>query len=527
MRDTNVAGILRRQGRERAAETAFVAPTRTWTFGEVDTESNRVAQGLAALGVGPGDRVACLTRHMADCALLMFAACKLGAVCMPVNWRLAAPEIEYIVDHGQAKFMMVDEEFAPTLAKAKIPGLLKTVSTDAPAGQVLASGHQAFADWRAPFEARDPGYEASPEETTLQLYSSGTTGLPKGVELSNRGFMEVCEMGPPVTGFTTGKVMLNALPTFHIAGMGNLVMPVWAGAKVVFMPDFVPSLAIRAIEEHRVTHSFMVPAMILFMLQAPEAKTADFSSLEVISYGGSPISDTVLLEALRVLRCGLFQVYGMTEAPLLTQLPPEDHVTEGERAFLLRSAGKPSPGVQIRIVRSADGQDAAEGEVGEIWVRTYQNMKGYWRNPKATDETFPEGRADGIGWMRTGDAGYLKGGYLFIHDRIKDMVISGGENIYPAEVENALAKHPAVLECAIIGVPDEKWGEAVKACVVLKPGAQATEREVIDFMRENLAHYKCPKSVDFLQQLPRNPTGKLLKRVLREPYWAGRDRAVS
>ena len=526
MADRNIAQVVRRQGRDRPAQVAFVAPQRDWTFGEIDAESNRVAQGLAALGVGAGDRVACLTRHMADCALLMFAACKLGAVCMPVNWRLAAPEIEYIVDHGRAKFMMVDEEFAPTLARAKLPTLLKTVSTDAVAG-AAASGHEPFAGWRAGFEARDPGYDAGPEETTLQLYSSGTTGLPKGVELSNRGFMEVCEMGPPVTGFTEGKVMLNALPTFHIAGMGNLVMPVWAGAKVVFLPEFVPSQAIRAIEQHRVTHSFMVPAMILFMLQAPEAKTADFSSLEVISYGGSPISETVLLEALRVLGCGLFQVYGMTEAPLLTQLPPQDHVTEGPRAWLLRSAGKPSPGVQIRIVLAAEGRDAAEGEVGEIWVRTFQNMKGYWRNEKATAETFPEGRVDGIGWMRTGDAGYLKEGYLCIHDRIKDMVISGGENIYPAEVENVLAKHPAVLECAIIGVPDEKWGEAVKACVVPKPGVEVTEREIIDFMRENLAHYKCPKSVDFMQQLPRNPTGKLLKRVLREPYWAGRERAVS
>jgi acyl-CoA synthetase (AMP-forming)/AMP-acid ligase II len=270
----------------------------------------------------------------------------------------------------------------------------------------------------------------------------------------------------------------------------------------------------------------MVPAMILFLLQAPEARTADFSSLRVISYGGSPISETVLIEALARLRCGMFQVYGMTEAPLLTQLPPQDHDPEGPRAALLRSAGKPSPGVELRIAR-ADGTSVAEGEVGEIQVRTLQNMRGYWRNPQATAETFPEGRTDGRGWMRTGDAGYLKDGYLFIHDRIKDMVISGGENIYPAEVENALAKHPAVLECAVIGVPDPKWGESVKACVVLKPGLQADEAEIIAFVRERLASYKCPKSVDFHATLPRNPTGKLLKRVLREPYWQNQARAVS
>ena len=217
----------------------------------------------------------------------------------------------------------------------------------------------------------------------------------------------------------------------------------------------------------------------------------------------------------------------MTELPMITNLLPADHDPGGARSHLLRSAGTPASGVELRIVDRHTLKDLSEGEVGEIWVRSLQNMKGYWRNPKATAETFPEGKQDGKGWMRTGDAGYLKDGYLYIHDRIKDMVISGGENIYPAEVENVLAKHPAVLECAIIGVPDEKWGESVKACVVLKPGAQASEQEIIAFMRENLAHYKCPKSVDFHEVLPRNPSGKLLKRVLREPYWEGRDRAVS
>ena len=527
MQEKNLAQIVRRQARERPDAVAMVTPQRNWTYGELDAESSRVAQGLAALGVGPGDRVACLTRHMADCAFVLFGACKLGAVCMPVNWRLAAPEIEYIVDHGLAKFLMVDEEFAAAAACAKLPGLVKTVSTDTPAGASAASGNESFAGWRAAFDARDPGHEADLDDTTLQLYSSGTTGLPKGVELSNRGLLEVIGMGVPVTEFTERSVMLNALPTFHIAGMGNLLMPIWGGGKVVFMPDFIPAEAIAVIERERVTHSFMVPAMIMFMLQAPQAKTADFSSLLRISYGGSPISDTVLVDALNTLRCGLFQVYGMTESPLLTQLPPEDHDPGGPRAHLMRSAGKPSPGVSVRIVSGADGHDAAEGEVGEIQVRTLQNMKGYWRNPQATAETFPQGREAGLGWMRTGDAGYLKDGYLFIHDRIKDMVISGGENIYPAEVENTLARHPAVLECAIIGVPDEKWGEAVKACVVLRPGMQASASEIISFMRENIAHYKCPKSVDFHDVLPRNPSGKMLKRVLREPFWAGRDRAVS
>ncbi|MEN9315276.1 MAG: hypothetical protein RIS35_1669 [Pseudomonadota bacterium] len=528
MKDSNIAGIIRRQGQDRPDRVAFVTPQRHWTFAEVDTESNRVAQGLAALGVGPGDRVACLTKHMAECGVLLMAACKLGAVCMPVNWRLAAPEIEYIVDHGQAKFMMVDEAFADTVARAKLPGLVKTVSTETLAGDTAPSGNESFAGWRARFEPVDPGHQSLPDDTTLQLYSSGTTGLPKGVEISNRGLLATLAMYEPMIGFDGERsVMLNVLPTFHIAGACNLVMPLAAGARNVFFPEFDPTKAVEAIDAHGITHTFLVPAMILFMLQSPAAKTGNFSSLEVIAYGGSPSPETVLSNALATFRCGLFQVYGMTELPMMTALLPKDHDPGGPRAHLLRSAGTPVAGVELRIVDRDTLQDKPEGEVGEIWARSHQNMKGYWRNDKATAETFPEGRQDHKGWLRTGDAGYLKDGFLFIHDRIKDMVISGGENIYPAEVENVLAKHPAVLECAIIGIPDERWGESVKACVVLKPGAQATEAGIIAFMRENMAHYKCPKSVDFHEVLPRNPSGKLLKRVLREPFWAGRDRAVS
>lgn len=528
MTDPNIATIIRRQGQERPGQVAWVTPERSWTFAEVDAESSRIAQGLAALGIGPGDRVACLTRQMAECGLLLLAACKLGAVCMPVNWRLAAPEIEYIVDHGQARFLMVDEAFAQTVAQAKLPGLLKTVSTDTPAGVASVSGHPSFAGWRSAFDPVDPGYESQPGDTTLQLYSSGTTGLPKGVELANRGLLATLAMYGPMIDFHGDRsVMLNVLPTFHIAGQCNLLMPLAAGARNVFFHEFDPTRAIQAIGEHRVTHSFLVPAMVLFMLQSPAAKTGDFSSLQVIAYGGSPSPETVLSEALATFRCGLFQVYGMTELPMMTALLPRDHEPGGARAHLLRSAGTPVAGVEIRIVNRETLKDVPAGEVGEVWARSLQNMKGYWRNEKATAETFPEGKQEHKGWLRTGDAGYLKDGFLYIHDRIKDMVISGGENIYPAEVENLLAKHPAVLECAIIGVPDDKWGESVKACVVLKPGMQTDASEIIAFMRANMAHYKCPKSVDFYEALPRNPSGKLLKRVLREPFWAGRDRAVS
>jgi len=268
--------------------------------------------------------------------------------------------------------------------------------------------------------------------------------------------------------------------------------------------------------------------MIQFLLQVPGVEQRDYSSLKAISYGASPISEKVLIGAMRAFKCNFIQVYGLTETTgAVTFLPPEDHDPEGPKKHLLRSAGRPMLNVEIRVVDPATGTDAAPGKIGEVWLRTPQNMKGYWDNAKATRDAYVARGADGLGWFRSGDAGYLRDGYLFLHDRIKDMIVSGGENIYPAEVENALMQHPAVADGAVIGVPDEQWGEAVKACVVLKAGVHATQGEIIDFMRQRIAHYKCPRSVDFLDVIPRNPTGKILKRVLREPYWRGRERRIA
>ncbi len=506
-----ILDAVRRHARERGADLAYRTPKRNWTFGQLDEASNRLAQGLRSLGIGAGDRLACLTKQTVDCAVLVLAANKIGAVCMPVNWRLAPPEIEYIVDNGQAKLMMADAAFVAAAGK------LRTFVTE------------EFAAWYGQFEAEDPGYQPGADETALQLYSSGTTGLPKGVELTHHNLMvAMVEAVPDAIGYRgPPDVMLNVLPTYHIAGIGVALLTASKGGMSVLYPDFDPAAAIAAIAEHRITHAFLVPAMIQFMLQAPGATAADYSSLRGISYGASPIPETVLVNAMRTFKCGFSQVYGLTETTgAITRLAPEDHDPEGPKKHLLRSAGKPIDGVELRVVDAAS-RDCAEGEVGEVWIRSAQNMKSYWANPKATGEAFVGRRPDGLGWFRSGDAGFLREGYLYLHDRIKDMIISGGENIYPAEVENALMRHPAVADGAVIGVPDAKWGEAVKACAVLKPGARATEGEIIEFMRERIAHFKCPKSVDFMQTIPRNPTGKILKRLLREPYWAGKTRRVN
>jgi acyl-CoA synthetase (AMP-forming)/AMP-acid ligase II len=318
-----------------------------------------------------------------------------------------------------------------------------------------------------------------------------------------------------------GDVTLLAMPCFHISGTGTGIGTMVAGTNSIVLPEYDPTKALDLIENFNISKIFLVPAAIQILLNHPRVNTVDFSRLKYVTYGASPIPLELMREAMRVMGCGFVQMYGMTETSgTIVALDPEDHVPEGSPR--MRSVGKPLAGVEIKIIDEA-GNEVPTGTVGEIATRSSKNMRGYWNNPEATAATI-----DAEGWLRTGDAGYLdEDGYLYIHDRVKDMIISGGENVYPAEVENALYAHPKVADVAVIGVPDDKWGEAVKACVVVKPGEELTEAELIAHARQHIAGYKCPKSVDFIPALPRNPSGKILRRELRAPYWAGKARNVN
>jgi acyl-CoA synthetase (AMP-forming)/AMP-acid ligase II len=519
MEISTLAGMIRRQGSQRPGQTAFVCGSRTVTFGDLDTRSSRMANGLRSEGIGPQDRVAFLDKNSPEFFEVLFGAAKLNAVTVAVNWRLAPREAAYIVNDAEATVLVVGEELLP-LAEAMEPELT-TVKKVVVVGR--HPRHESYEAWLARQEGTDPNESGATDDVALQLYSSGTTGLPKGVMLTHDSCLFSFAQLHDTLGFSQGSVSLVAMPLFHVVGACWALVGLRYGVTAVLERDVDPARLVRVIGERRVSHAVVVPAVLQFMLTVPGVDEADFSSLERVVYGGSPISEAVLTRALRVFGQTLVQGYGMTETGgAVSLLGCEDHDPGGPLAHRLRSAGKPMPRCAVRIVDPDTLADRPTGTVGEILVRTRQNMKGYWKLADATAATLLPG-----GWLRTGDAGYLdEDGFLYIHDRVKDMIISGGENVYPAEIESVLMEHPAVADAAVIGVPSNRWGETPKAFIVKAPGAEVNAGEIIDFARRNLAAYKCPTSIEWRESLPRNPTGKLLKKELRAPYWAGKDRQV-
>jgi acyl-CoA synthetase (AMP-forming)/AMP-acid ligase II len=509
--------IVRRHAAERPEAAAIVFEGRTTSYAALDRAASQVAQGLIAEGVKPQARVAHLAKSDELFFELLFGAAKANAVMVSVNWRLAAPEILHIVNDAEAQILFVGKEYFPVIEK--IRGELRTIRKII----TLDDRHAAwdsFEPWRDRQPATDPRLPTKPSDTAVQFYTSGTTGLPKGAELTNANFAWMLPLWTRNWLLGPGVPNLVCLPMFHIGGAGWGIAGLFAGATNHVMREFVPAQILETIQRERLQVLLLVPAMILFLVQAPQIRETDLSSVRLIVYGASPIPADLLKQAMAIFGCGFQQVYGATETTgAITLLPPEDHDPNDARKLL--SCGYAADGVELRIV-GEDGKDLPAGKVGEIAVRSPQIMGGYWRLPDAT------ARAIQGDWFFTGDAGYLDDkGYLYIHDRVKDMIVSGGENIYPAEVESALFGHPAVADVAVIGVPDERWGEAVKAIVVRKADVDVSPGELIGWARERIAGYKLPKSVDFVDALPRNPTGKILKRELRKPYWSAKERQVN
>ncbi|MGA9319873.1 MAG: fatty acid--CoA ligase [Xanthobacteraceae bacterium] len=512
-----VGDVTRHHARIRPDRVAIHFEGKRTTFGELDRRTNQIANGLIAEGVRPQARIAYLSKNSPAFFELWFGAAKADVVLVPVNFRLAPPEVAYVVDDAGAELLFVGADFYPLVEK--IAPDLKTVhrivALDGP-----HAGWIGYAEWLAAQSENDPGAAVAREHCAIQMYTSGTTGHPKGAQLSHANLLTLLPGALTQFGaWHDNDVSLVCMPLFHIGGSGWGLIGFYRGVPTVLMRDPDPVKILQLIPEFRITKAFLVPALMLFLMQVPQCQTTDFSSLELVAYGASPAPIDLVRKALKMFGCGLAQVYGLTETTgAITYLPPEDH--DETNAARLKSCGKAMTGIDIRVVDS-EGNDVATGEVGEIVTRSPQNMLGYWNQPEATRRAI---RGD---WFHTGDAGYLDAdGYIYIYDRVKDMIISGGENIYPAEVESALFGHPAVADVAVIGVPDETWGEAVKAMVVRKPGTTITPNELIDYARERIAHYKAPRSVDFVDTLPRTPTGKILKRELRKPFWTGQERQV-
>lgn len=501
-----------------AIATEFEGAETDWAT--LDTRSNRVANALLAT-LRPGDRVAYLGKGSDEFFELMFGAARAGMVLVPVQWRLATPEICTILKDAAPGLLFVGPDQIARTAECCAQGGMQAIAMEEG-----AEGLSRFRDWRDAAAATAPEVRVSPGDVALQLYTSGTTGTPKGVMLSHanllRGRREAMDAPMPWNEWLPGDVNLVALPLGHIGGVGWAIVGYFNGARSIIHRDFVPAKVLEAITQGGVTKLFLVPTALQMVLMQPGATTADYSHLRYILYGASPIALDLLRQATEVFGCGFAQQYGMTETcGTIVYLPPEDHDPAGNKR--MRSAGLPMPGVEIRVVDPQWRHALAPREIGEVETRSVANMVGYWKLADATAETMA---ADG--WLRTGDAGYLdEDGYLYICDRFKDMICSGAENIYPAEVESAIYGHPSVQEVAVIGVPDAKWGEVVKAVVVAKPGAARDEADILAHARARIAGFKLPKSVDFVDALPKTPSGKLMRRALREPYWAGQDRAVN
>ncbi|MEA2860196.1 MAG: hypothetical protein QOC72_2235 [Methylobacteriaceae bacterium] len=508
--------MIRRGARYFADDIAVLFGDERLTYREVDERSSALAHALVAQGLEPQDRIGLLLNNSQNSVLIDFACLKARLVRVPLNSRLAVVEQTKMLTIAGANTLVygpdlieVARELHGTLPHLKLFGL----GSDAHGPDLLTL---AQTQPRTP-----PEMQAEPDDVVLAIFTSGTTGKLKAVQHTQASYAGiVLNILLNLPDIRRGDIMLHAASLIHASG--TFVVPYWLrGGTSAVLPGFTPGSYFDAIETWRPTALNMVPTMLGMLLEQNGAAEIDMSSVRTIIYGASPMPRPVISRALHLWGPRFLQYYGQTEAPLfITHLRAEDHIGAGAEARLL-ACGRPSEDCEIRLV-DADGNDVAPGESGEIALRAPFQMKGYLDEPELNAATFLPG-----GFMRTRDVGrFDDDDYLFLVDRTSDMIVSGGYNVYPREVEDVVAAHPGVREVVVVGIPDDKWGEAVAAFVALKPGAAEDEAGIIAFAREKLAGYKVPKSVRFVDEVPKSPVGKLLRRAVRDPFWAGRERRI-
>lgn len=520
----NVEYLINKAVREFPENVAIVDGNIRFTFRELNNRVNRIANAILKMGVKKGDRLGILLENCHQFIEIDLALSKTGIVRVPLNSRLSAPDHIYLLNDSEPNVLIFGEKFYDVVQHMRKE--LETVKRYICISEerlkenpLNALYYEELVEQNSPEE---PDVEITEEDLHTLFYTSGTTGKPKGVMLTQKSWANVAtnillSYGP----ITQNDIILNVQPLSH--GAGFLVLPFFVKGATNVLVEFTPRLVFETIQKERVTVLKLVPIMLYRLMDAPEKEEYDLSSLTHIIYGGSPISHPRLVEALRFFGQKLAQLYGQAEIPMcISTLSREDHVLEGSEEELERldSAGKPCINVQVKVV-DGKGEELESGEIGEIIAKGYHSMKGYWKLPEATAETLKDG------WVYTGDLGYMDSkGFIFLVDRKKDLIISGAFNIYPAEVENVIITHPSVKEVAVIGVPDDTWGEAVKAIVVLKKGSGVTDQGIMKLCKDKGLGFKSPKSIDFVKEIPRNPYGKIDKKTLRELYWKGYGRAI-
>ncbi len=506
------AAEMPRRGAERCPDRVALCfadrDNRCVTYRELDQRSDAFAAALPKLGVKPGDRIAYLGRNNDLYLPVLFGALRAGVILLPLNWRLAPPEITYQLQDSRSSLLIVDSDLL-SLAQPALDVL--------PQLKVLhVESAQADTDLRSLLLQAAPAapLPRDAEQPALMLYTSGTTGNPKGVVISHYAFSAARHSDQQIPGLAflkEGEKILSAMPNFHIGGMSWVMMGLARQMTVVLTGDPMPANLMKQFRAHDARHSFIVPTVLRAMVDDLRARGETPPKVSSLQYGAMPIGESLLRDTMQTFGCSFVQYFGMTEnTGSVTYLAPEDH--DLERPHLLKSVGRPYPGMSIEI-RGADRRVLPRGEHGEIWIKSPTMFSQYWNLPEKTREAVVDG------WYASGDGGYVDAdGYLFLTDRIKDMIVSGGENVYPVEVEEALRRHPSVLDAAVIGVPDPRWGEVVAAVVELRRGMSVDEDTLRNFARDHIAGYKCPKQLRFVPALPRTASGKVRRAELRTSW---------